>query len=187
MRIGVDIDDTTSKTDESLEEEAYKYDKKFLNGRGYQDRTAYKFIEKFFWNVVDVSNFFDYLRKSKFYLQLEVMENAPKCINKLRSMGHEIIFITRRGNHFKTRHYTKKWLKKNGIGYDKLIMGAEDKGKVVVEENIDILIDDDVRNIKKVMEAGKRGLLMTNKYNQDEKKIERVNDWKEIYKKIKEG
>ena len=187
MRIWIDIDDTTSKTDERLIEEAYKYDKKYLNGRGFQDKTAYSFTEMFFWNVVDVSNFLDYIRRGKFYLQLEVMENAPKCINKLRSMGHEIIFITKRRNHLKLRWYTKRWLKKNGISYDRLIMGAEDKGQVVVDENIDVLIDDDVKNVKKAVEAGKKGLLMTTKYNQGEKKLERVNDWKEIYKKIKEG
>lgn len=187
MRIGVDIDDTTSKTNDRLVEEAYIYDKKYLKGRGFQDKDAYSFTEMLFWNVVDVDNFLEYIRKSKFYLKLEVMEDAPKVINKLREKGHEIIFITKRRNHFKQRMYTKRWLKKNGITYDKLVMSAEDKGKVVVEENIDLLIDDDVKNVKKAVAAGKRGFLMSTKYNLKEKKLERVNNWKEIYKKIKEG
>ena len=66
MRIGVDIDDTTSKTNDRLVEEAYIYDKKYLKGRGFQDKDAYSFTEMLFWNVVDVDNFLEYIRKSKF-------------------------------------------------------------------------------------------------------------------------
>ena len=187
MRIGVDIDDTTSKTNDLLIEEAYVYDKRYLKGRGFQDKNAYSFTEMLFWNVVDVDNFLNYIRNSKFYLNVDVMEDAPEVINKLRELGHEIIFVTKRSTRFKTRHYTKKWLKSKGITYDGIVFGASDKGKVVVEENLDILIDDDIKNVRKANDAGKKGILMTTKYNEKEKKIERVNNWKEIYKKIKEG
>ncbi len=187
MRIGVDIDDTTSKTNDSLIEAAYNYDKKFLKGRGFQDKNAYSFTEMFFWNVVDVDNFLNYVRKSNFYLKLEAMEDASKCINKLRSKGHKIIFITKRSTCLKSKWYTKRWLKKNGISYDKIVFGARDKGKVIEEEKIDLMIDDDIKNVKKALDLGRKAYLMDSKYNQDAKKIERVKSWKEIYIKIKEG
>ena len=187
MRIGIDIDDTTSKTNDSLIEEAYIFDKKYLKGRGFQDKNAYSFTEMFFWNVVDVDNFLNYIRKGKFVLKLEEMEDAPKYINKLKDKGHTIIFITKRSNNFKSKWYTKRWLKNKGIKYDKIIFGSKNKADAMVKEKIDLMIDDDIKNVKKALDLGIKAYLMDSKYNQEYKKVERVNNWKEIYSKIKEG
>ena len=187
MRIGIDIDDTTSKTNDALIEEAYMYDKKYLNGRGFQDKNEYSFTKMFFWNVVDVDNFLNYIRTSKFVLKLDEVEDASKYINKLKDKGHTIIFVTKRSSNFKSKWYTKRWLKSKGIKYDKIIFGSKDKAEAMVKENIDLLIDDDIKNVKKALDLGKKAYLMDSRYNQEYKKVERVTSWKEIYSKIKEG
>ncbi len=187
MRIGIDVDDTTSKTNDSLIEVAYNYDKKYLKGRGFQDKNAYSFTEMFFWNVVDVDNFLNYIRKSNFVLKLDEMEDAPKYINKLKEKGHTIIFITKRSKGLRSKWYTKKWFKNKGIKYDKIIFGSKDKAVAMKEEKIDLMIDDDIKNVKKALALGIKAYLMDSRYNREYKKIERVTSWKEIYSKIKEG
>ena len=134
-----------------------------------------------------LDNFLNYIRTSKFVLKLDEVEDASKYINKLKDKGHTIIFVTKRSSNFKSKWYTKRWLKSKGIKYDKIIFGSKNKAEAMVKENIDLLIDDDIKNVKKALDLGKKAYLMDSRYNQEYKKVERVTSWKEIYSKIKEG
>ena len=76
MRIGIDIDDTVSHTNERLVEEAYKYDKEHVKGKGFKNRNAYSFMDMFYWNVMDVDNFLNNVKNGNFFQSLGVKQSA---------------------------------------------------------------------------------------------------------------
>ncbi len=185
MKIGIDIDDTIASTNKKIIEEAEYYDREYLNNRGFKNKNAVHFMEMFYWNVLDVDSFFKYLKNSSFFLNLDMIEDANKYINKLYDEGNEIIFITRRRKSIKLLMNTKKWLKKNDIKYSKLYLGIKDKGLLCKDLNIDIFIDNDSNNIEEASKYGIDALLMTDRYNKRIRKCNRVNNWKEVYDYIK--
>jgi uncharacterized HAD superfamily protein len=185
MRIGIDIDDTISKTNEKLVEEAIKYDRERVKGKGFKDPDAYSFMEMFYWNVVDVDTFLKTFRAGNSFLELDAKEGAQEVINKLYDEGNEIYFITRRNNSFKMKHMTKKWLKKNGFKYNKVFFYIKDKGKFGSDLELDYFIDNDEKNVYEALEYGIKSYLMDTKYNKDVLDLERVNSWSEFYNKIK--
>ncbi len=186
MRIGIDIDDTVSHTNERLIEEAYKYDKEHVKGKGFKNRNAYSFMDMFYWNVMDVDNFLKSVRNSKFFDGLNVKDSANEYITKLYNEGHKIIFITRRSDKFATKIATKKWLKKNGFKYHKLILGCKEKGNMCLNNDIDLFIDNDYKNVYDALSNGIDAILMGDDYNKDENEVKRVESWKEIYDYVNE-
>ena len=185
MRIGIDIDDTISKTNEKLIEKALEFDKKRVKGKGFKDPDAYSFMEMFYWNVMDVDTFLKTFRAGNSFLEIEPIEDAALYINKLYDAGNEIYFITRRKNTLKVKSMTKKWLKKNGFKYNKVFFYIRDKGKFASELDVDYFIDNEEANVYSALEYNIKAFLMDTKYNKDIKDLERVKSWKEIYNKIK--
>ncbi len=186
MRIGIDIDDTISNTNDKLVEEAVKYDKQYVKGRGFKNKDAYSFMEMFYWTVIDVDSFYKIAHKGNFYSTVEPIPNAAECITKLYEQGDEIIFITKRKNTIKNRHITKKWLKKYGFKYHKLILGGDKKGQICEDNDIDIFVDNDKYNIIDAEESNVKCILRGTKYNKKEKSFTRIEDWPDIYNYIEE-
>ena len=187
MRIGIDLDDTVSKTNDYLVKLAYEYDKKFVKGKGFKDKNAYSFMDMFYWTVVDVDNFMEYFRNGKSFLEIEVMENAVESINELKNRGHEIIFITRREDKLRTKSKTKKWLKNNGIKYDKIFFHIKHKGELCEELGVDLFIDNDETNIYEAEAHNIEAILFDSIYNKDVADLKRMTNWNEIFDFIKEG
>ncbi len=185
MKIGIDIDDTVSKTNEKLIEVALEYDKKRVKGKGFKNPDAYSFMEMFYWNVVDVDTFLKTFRSGNYFLELEPLEGAVEYINKLKAEGNEIYFITRRQNSLKMKHMTKKWLKKNGFKYDKVFFYIKEKGKFGSELGLDLFIDNDEKNVYDALEYGIKAYLMETKYNKEVPDLEKVKSWEEFYNRIK--
>ncbi len=83
---------------------------------------------------------------------------------------------------------TKKWLEKNKISYDKLILtnahDKQEKANECIKNNIDIMIEDSTSIATNISENGTRVLLMNTRFNQKNQELERVSSWKEIYSKI---
>lgn len=123
---------------------------------------------------------------------LDVIKGAKEYIKKLKKDGHTIVIITGRDNGEYTDPYgmTKKWLNEKEIIYDKLILtdayknNKHAKTEKCFENNIDIMIDDSIRNCRDCIENNITTLLMDTPYNRTEKDIIRVNNWKEIYEFI---
>ena len=186
MRLGIDIDDTISNTNEKIVEEALKYDKEYVRGRGFKDKDAYSFMEMFYWNVLNVDGFFKKIHKGDFYATVEPIHDASLYIEKLYQAGDEIVFITKRKNTIKNRRMTKKWLKKYGFKYHKLILGADDKSTICDDLDIDIFIDNDKNNIIDAMESNVICILKGTKYNKKYTEFKRIEEWKDIYNYIEE-
>lgn len=186
MKIGIDIDDTVAETNDRLIVEAIKYDKEKCKGKGFKDKNAYSFMDMFFWNVLELDGFFNIVRKGTFFSTLDPVQNAVTYVNQLRKDGHKIYFITRRQNNFKTKGMTKKWLKKNGFEFDKLYAGIEKKGAKCEELGIDLLIDNDLKNVKEAEEHNIKAILKGTPFNET-KKYTRIENWEDIYKHISKG
>lgn len=186
MRIGIDIDDTISNTSDKMLVEAIKYDKQYVRGRGFKDKDAYSFMEMFYWTVLDVDGFYKLIRKGNFYSTVEPITDAVEYVNKLYDEGNEIILITKRKNTIKNRRMTKKWLKKYGFKYHKLILGGNEKGKICTELEIDIFVDNDKNNVIDASEYDVNCILKGTRFNKKEKGFNRIEEWKDIYKWITE-
>ena len=191
MRIGIDIDDTMTDIKEKLTKAAIKYAKSLNKDIQNIDNN----------DIVDIYNngniyqkLFNFNHEElKYFLgpiQEEITnnavprENCAKVINDLHKDGHEIYIVTARDNEFHNDPYlySKVWLEKNKIYYDKLIVNARDKRRACLENNIALLIDDNISNCLNVSNVGIDAIIIGNKNNNT---IKIVDNWQEIYDYIK--
>ena len=187
MRIGIDLDDTITKTDEILFKYAkiYNEEEKILFNI---NREEWNLTKAFGWNEENIKEFFSKYLKS-IYEEAEIKENAKERINKLKDDGNEIIIITARDTKsLKEVHKVcENWLINNKVNVDKIVVDGEDKAQKCLENKIDIFIDDNVYNCESVYKNLKIPvLLMNGRYNKDYQnpKIKRVYNWNEIYNEI---
>ena len=194
MNIGIDIDDTISDTFESAIVYAKEYIKNELNKEPIIDMTKvrdhYYIRDMFNLSHEEAEEFW-----VKYYTR--IVENVkPKkfsveMINKLKSEGNNIIIITARwdGENIDAFEISKKWLEKYNLNFDKMYVGIENKAEIAIKENIDLFIDDSIRNCEEVSAVGIKSYLFnseTNKHINEDKHIDRVYSWEEIYSKSKE-
>ena len=189
MNIGIDIDDTISDTYATLFEYAQKYTVEELKREpiiNKCDSTNHFYIVYMHnWSKQEAIKFWD-----KYYAEILKKVNiktfASDYIKKLKNQGHKINLITARWemNNSDVRGITIQWLKDNNIEYDNFFMNADDKLKLVKENDIDIFIDDSFDNCKKIAYNSKsKAFLMDSRINgslQDDK-IKRVYSWSQIY------
>ena len=187
MVLGLDMDDTICSTNELIIEVADKYDREVLGGTGVKDANAYEFTEMMGWEQ-DM--------KGKFFSdRLEyIMDNAPikegarEVINSLHDKGWEIIIISFRKDKYLTNPFelTKNWLDRNGIKYDKIFVNTGTKEDECLENNVTLFVDDKETHCEDVHNVGVDVLLFTNAYNHDESRFDRVDNWYQVEKYIKE-
>ena len=187
MRIGIDLDDTITKTDEILFKYAKMYNEEekilFKINRGEWD-----WNKAFGWDEEKCETFFSrYLKK--IFEEAEIKENAKEKINALKNDGNKIIIITARDTKslIEVSKACENWLINNKVNVDKIVVDGEDKVQKCLENKIDIFIDDGVYNCENVYNNLKIPvLLMDSRYNKDYQNpnIKRVYDWNEIYNEI---
>lgn len=175
MRIGVDLDDTICRTTEKVHEKVEEFSKK-LN-----------------LNPLDIMNdevlsndfFTEYLEE--IYKTVEVKREVRKVLKRLRSKGNEIYIITARKTDIvkDVEEVTKKWLKDNQIEVDKVIVGAygERKADICKENNIELMIDDDPYNLKKIISKGIQCILFDDRERYDLKR-DYMTNWLDIERYI---
>ena len=195
MKIGIDIDDTTVNTvnpmikygkifnEEVLKRPSVEFnfgeikDRYYMNKLfGWTEETKFEFFNMYYKNVLE---------------DCEPLPGASKVITQLREDGDEIIFISARITSIKgcdARKITIDSFNKNGIPFDKVIIGAYDKLEYCLEHGIDVFVDDSLEVLQELSKHGIRCYLMTSQINSklDTGDITRVNSWEEIYKDLKE-
>lgn len=190
MRIGIDIDDTMTDIKDQLTSAAVKYAKSlnkniintnndivdtYNNGNIYQELFDFTYEElKYFLGTIQEEITDNAIPR----------ENCVSVINQLHKDGNEIYVITARDQEFHKDPYlqSKKWLEKNSIYFDKLIVNARDKSMICVENNIDLLIDDNISNCFNAINLGIDVILFGKEKN---KEIKTFHTWTEIYNYIK--
>ena len=193
MVIGIDIDDTTVVTVESMVKYGDKYDTEVLNREAKKDnlgriKDRYYMNALYGWTEEEKFAFFDMYYKNVLE-ECYPLPNASEIINRLKQEGNEIIFITARLTNIKnceTENITKETFRKYNIPYDKLIMNVDDKLKFCKENDVEVFIEDSYETCKSLQENGIKAYLMTTKMNRNivDEKIERVSSWNEVYEKI---
>ena len=186
MNIGIDIDDTISKTSEEVDIWAKEYFEKKLkrefktNNIEVSDPMWARHL--YGWTIEEDNIFWD-LYYERIMENVKPKDDAIEIINKLAT-NNKIIIITARWDREDQNisKITKNWLKKYEIYYDKIFLGHEDKRKIVTENNVELFIDDNYRTCKQVSELNVRTLIMNSRLNKgiQEDKLERVFSWKDI-------
>ncbi len=187
MRIGVDIDNVLSNFNEVLLNDYIEHDKTLRN-KGIVNKEVY--IRKMFdWEEEYEKEYYknniERLAKS-----FSPIKDASKYIRQLRKEGNIIYIISGRDNGEYSDPYnmTINWLKKYDIEYDELILtnayNHQEKADICIKNNIKIMIDDSINVCRKCTDNNIKALIFNTEYNKNEKRFERVNSWKEIYKYI---
>lgn len=192
MNIGIDIDDTITNTTDTAIVYAKEYVKEILKREISIDASKIKdndYVKDMFgFSEEENLEFWSTYYENILY-NVTPKENVATVINKLKKEGNKIVIITARWSD-ETRDATKmseKWLKANNILYDEIIVEAKNKGKIAAEKEIDLFIDDSIRNCESVMNEGIETYLFTSKYNKNSNakdELKRIYSWDEVYEMI---
>ncbi len=193
MIIGIDIDDTIADTCEIMLNYAQEYTidvlkkEPILKDGNCNTHFYIQYLHD--WKEGEDIEFLN-----EFYEKI-ITETRPKTLSikylqKLHDEGNKIVLITARweSDKFDVINTTKKWIKKNNVPCDKLIVNAENKLIACKQENVELFIDDSFLNCQMVSESGIKTFLMDTRANKglENKNIERVFSWPHIYMKIKQ-
>jgi len=188
MKIGIDLDgvvidsETTFRTYEEI------FDIDILNGNNLINREEPKFQARYNWTKEQEKEFIEkYLLKiSK---ESNLMSGFMATYELLKQQGNEFVVITARGGFIKEmKDDAIRLLNENNITFDKYYWHIDDKLEICQKENVDIMIDDDWKIIKKLTENKIKTLYFrdTNLMNLEENEyIKEVNNWGDIHRYIR--
>ena len=191
MNIGIDIDDTIANTYDVLFNYAQNYT---INDIGKEIKDVnrniitHMYCTNFHnWNKKEDKEFLDkYYEKT--VLKVQPKMYAVENIKRLKESGDKIYLITARflSDKFDVEKLTKDWLEKYGIPYDKLILNSQNKVIAAKENDIDIFVDDSIKNCTEMANVGSKTYMMDTIINKDfeSEDIERVYSWPHLYQKI---
>ncbi len=193
MNFGIDIDDTISNTFETF----LPYMKKFVEEDLKRKLDLNLESKVDYYNVVEKYNLSeDEARTFWESYYVTILENVkPKkssveIINKIKEKGNQVFLITARFDDgiIDVKTVTKKWLEANNIKYDKLIINSHNKLEIAKQENIDIFLDDSIRNCEMISSGNIETYMITTKNNEyyENENIKKVESWNEFYENIKE-
>ncbi len=185
-KIAIDIDDTVADTTNFLMNYAIEFDKKYVNGEGVVD--ACKDITRCFnWSSDNTKLFFDTVF-DKHVDDIFPISKSVEVINKLKSTGYEIIFVSSKNDNQMNNPYerTLTWLKKNNFQFDKLIVKARYKGPVIEEEKATVFIDDSVGQTTFIAENYDVDVILFSNSNLRYDNISVINNWNEVFNYIAE-
>ncbi len=183
MNIGIDIDNTITDTLPKLKAYCKKYNDEIGRTDLIMHENGYSSYNLYDWNKEENMSFcVKYLEEA--VMQATVKPKAREVIEKLKLDGHTISIISSRVTPmFKTPYETtEKYLRENGIVYDKLLVGSINKLQVCQENKIDIMMEDEPHYIKELAEIIPV-IVFEYGYNKEcnGKNIIKVNNWDEVY------
>ena len=192
MRIGIDIDGVLN----SQYNFCIDYGTKFCNELGkykLENINVIDTTDMFLWGEDIAHQFWNKFRED-LVVKLPAKLFASEVINKLKDDGNEIYIITARKNNDEwfpdylkndVEGLTKKWLKDNDIYYDEIKFDVKDKGEYCRSNKIDIMIDDDPINIRKLV-GNTHVIVFDYPYNRNKEfaSLMRAYSWYDIYDRI---
>ena len=190
MKIGIDLDgvvidsETTFRTYEEI------YAVEALNGRKMVNSEEPKFQQRYDWTKEEQQVFID-----KYFMEISknsgLMSGFKTVFNKLKEQGHEFVVITARGGFVpEMKDDAIRVLEENEIVFDKYYWKIENKLEVCKKENVDVMIDDDPRIVKKLNDNNIKALYFrdTNLIKLAESSlVHEVNNWGDVYSYICEN
>jgi len=167
MIVGIDIDDTITKTTENANKLLKEYDANFQED--YHKHPKYEEYMALYRREIIISS--------------PLMDNIKEAFDYLHKNGHKIIIITYRPDKYvpDINEITIEYFKKHGLKYDKLINTYE-KGIAAKENHVDLFIDDKEKHLDDVNKYGIECIRFT---KEKESKYKTFSNWLDIIKYIK--
>lgn len=188
MKIGIDLDGVVMDSESTFRTYDEIFDIDILKGNNLVNREEPKFQERYNWTEEQEKEFI-----SKYFLTVSresnLMSGFTAVYKRLKEQGHEFVVITARGGHLKEmKDDAIRILEENKIEFDKYYWCVEDKLEICKKENVDVMIDDDWKIIKRLAENGVKTLYFRDvnlmKLEENEY-IKEVNNWGDIYRYMK--
>jgi uncharacterized protein len=193
MRLGFDLDEVVVNTSEKIvdfiqTEYGIEWSRECFNELRFEGCTFIhnneELNKKIQQRLVGVANDPDLQSEA------EPIEGARDVLQKLAHSGHKIFFVTSRPK--RNQPSTFKWLRKHDIPFDKLVtLGTKPKGPYAKKFNLDMFVDDQVKNLESLLRHKKRwrkGLLLYdcpwNLNGVDGTKFIRVYNWLDILRQV---
>lgn len=178
MRIGIDVDDTITKTHEYVIK---------LKKEAFPDWDPMKMLpEEVFLPFIDKN-------ERKIHQNVELKEGAKEALLYMHEKGHKIIILSSRGSYYNkitedTAYIdTYNYFLKNGLPFDKIVTNLDGKVEACLENKIDLFIDDNIDVCKSVNDANIKVINMKHKNkNNFECNLDTVSNWSEIISKLEE-
>ena len=189
MKIGIDLDGVVMDSEATFRTYEEIFDIEILQGNNLINREEPKFQARYNWTEEQENEFI-----KKYFLTVSresnLMSGFIAVYNLLKNQGHEFVVITARGGHLKEmKDDAIRLLEENNIKFDKYYWQVEDKLEICKKENVDIMIDDDWKIIKRLADNKVKTLYFRDvnlmKLEENEY-IKEVNNWGDIYRYIKE-
>ena len=181
LTIGIDIDDTITNTFYYLMPavaEFYNMDLNYLK----ENKISYTSLTP---EMKEQELEFAKANFDKLIPNTPIKPDAAEYIRKIKKLGHRILIITARSSIFYKDPYktSSEYLKNHGIAYDELFCSF-DKVGICKEQNVDIFIDDSIRQCDSVKSAGITPLLFASPINEHNQEHHKVYSWEDVYNYI---
>lgn len=188
MKIGIDLDGVVIDSEATFRTYEEIYDIDILKENNLINKKEAKFQDRYNWTKEQEKEFVEkyFLTVSK---ESNLMPGFIGVYNLLKKQGHEFVVITARGGFIEEmKDDAIRLLKENNIEFDKYYWKVSNKLEICKKENINIMIDDDWKIIKKLADNNIKTLYFrdTNLLKLEENEyIKEVNNWGDIYRIIR--
>ncbi|MEG0249472.1 MAG: HAD family acid phosphatase [Peptostreptococcus sp.] len=104
---------------------------------------------------------------SHIYKEASLLDGAKEVVDKLLKNGDEVYYVTARSKDID--EITKSWIESQGLDSSRVYSLSGNSGKVKMAEklNCDYFIEDDPNNVKSLLKAGYKVVLMDTNYNKE--------------------
>ena len=117
---------------------------------------------------------------------VNLLPGVKETIDALYDLGCKVIFITSRGtDHTDSYGDSVRYLDKYHIKYEKVIVGAQDKGEICEREHVSLFIDDSYVHCVEAADRGIPVLMHETYYNKEYTDITHFSDWHYVYEYVK--
>jgi len=189
MKIGIDVDGVIFDYMVTVRAYAELYDYCELHKNGVINKEAMKVGKRYDWGKEELKYFAD-----KYFVELSKSTPfntlAIEIIKKLIEDGHELYIISNRGLiHEEAITVVEERFIDNGLKFNNLFWKISDKTKVLLDNNIDIIIDDSPEVCEDAVNNGITALYFREKNSKkltESSKLYDIDNWGQIYRYIKE-
>lgn len=150
MVIGLDIDDTICNTKDLQR----IYWKEYYNSNPNLEYSEELPKEVNYFGIPYINDFWDLYRGNLF--TPDIKDDCLVIIDKLINLGFTFVIVTSRPkeNYDNLDKSLSDWLNRENIHVSKIYSDVRNKGEFCKNNNIDLLIDDDIRHINSANELG---------------------------------
>lgn len=189
MNIGIDVDGVLIDFEERFRYKAEIFDYIERKNNEIKNKESYIIEEKYNWNENDWKTFAD-----KYLIELteesNIIPGAKEIISLLKNDGHKLFIISARGTECQEMiTIVNKKLEKENLYFDKYYWKIENKLKVIQDEKVDIMIDDNPNTCQRLSNNNIRTIYFRNVYEkklEENKYLKEVKNWGEVYRYIKD-